>query len=364
MKLIFIHLKKLDWLLIISVLLLVSIGLLSIYSSSLGRGDFLNFQKQFIFLGIGFFLMLAISFFDYRVLRNNPYLILALYLFGLFALVGLFIFGPEIRGIRAWYKIGPISIDPVSFLKIVLIILLAKYFSMRHVKMYQIQHILLSGFYVFLPASLIFFQPNLGSVIILVALWLGILIISGIKLSHFSILAVCGILILILGWDFLLKDYQKERIISFVVPQFEPLGAGWQQAQAKIAVGSGQILGRGIGQGPQTQYGYLPKPQTDFIFAAIAEEMGLIGVAILLLLFLFVLKRIIKIAFNSRENFSRLFAVGFIFLLIFQIFIHIGMSLGIMPVIGLSLPFVSYGGSGLISLFIGLGILQSIKVRQ
>ncbi len=364
MKFIFIHLKKLDWLLIISVLLLTSIGLLSIYSSSLGRGDFLNFQKQFAFLGIGFFLMLTVSFFDYRVLRNNPYLILALYLLGLFALAGLFVFGPEIRGVRTWYRIGPISIDPISFFKIVLIILLAKYFSTRHVRMYQVQHILLSGFYILLPASLIFFQPNLGPVIILVALWLGILIVSGIKLGHFSILAVCGILILILGWNFLLKDYQKERIISFVSPQFEPLGAGWQQAQAKIAVGSGQILGRGIGQGPQTQDGFLPKPQTDFIFAAISEEMGLIGVAVLLLLFLFVLKRIIKIALNSRENFSRLFAAGFIFLLISQIFIHIGMNLGIVPVIGLSLPFISYGGSGLISLFIGLGILQNIKTHQ
>jgi len=247
-------------------------------------------------------------------------------------------------------------------MKIILIILLAKYFSMRHIEMYRVKHILLSGFYILLPVCLAFFQPDLGSVIILVALWIGVLIASGIKLRHFLILLLCGILILTLCWSFLIKDYQKQRIISFITP-FDPLGAGWSQNQAEIAIGSGGILGQGFGKGSQTQYGFLPEPQNDFIFSAIAEEFGLIGVSVLLFLFLVLIWRIIKIALSSQTNFPRLFAIGLSVLLISQIFIHIGMNLGILPIIGISLPLVSYGGSGLIANLCAIGILQSIKTH-
>jgi rod shape determining protein RodA len=335
-------------------------GLLSIYSSS--KGDFLNFKKQIIFLGVGFFLMLVLSFFDWRALRDDPYFILTLYFLCLLSLAGLFFFAPEIRGTKSWYSLGSISIDPIEPTKIVLIILLAKYFSMRHIEMYRARHILLSGAYLLLPALLIFLQPNLGSILILIALWVSILIISGIKIRHFLILAFCFILIFIFSWLFLLKDYQKERILSFIHP-IDPLGVNWSQNQAKIAIGSGGIFGQGINKGSQTQYGFLPESQTDFIFAAIAEETGLVGVLVLLFFFLILLWRILKIAIFSQNNFSRLFASGFVVLLISQIFIHIGMNLGILPIIGISLPLVSYGGSGLISIFLALGILESIKAN-
>jgi rod shape determining protein RodA len=354
------YIKRLDWILIITAILLVGIGLLSIYSSSFGVGDFSNFNKQVIFFVIGLALMFFLSFFDWRIFRENSYLILIFYLLCLGGLVGLFFFAPEIRGVKSWYKLGPVSIDPIEFTKIVLIIILAKYFSTRHVEMYQIRHILLSGLYVFLPAVLIFFQPDLGSVLILVALWMGILIISGIKIRHFLILFLCGLLILIFSWGCLLKDYQKERILSFAFPT-DPLGASWSQNQAKIAIGSGGFLGKGIGEGSQTQYGFLPEPQTDFIFAAIAEEMGLMGVSALLLLFVILMWRIFKIVLSSRSNFPRFFATGFSIILIFQLFIHIGMNLGILPIIGISLPLISYGGSSLIATLAGLGILQNIK---
>ena len=362
MKSFIIHLKKLDWILIISAFLLVSIGLLSIYSSSLARGDFLNFKKQLIFFGIGIVLMLFFSFFDWRIFRENTYLILILYLFCLISLIALFFFAPEIRGVQRWYKLGPVSIDPIEFMKIILIILLAKYFSMRHIEMYRVRHILLSGFYVFLPSALTFFQPDFGSIIILIALWLGVLIVSGIKLRHFLILSLSLLLVLSLSWLFLMKDYQKERVISFIMP-VDPLGVDWSQNQAKIAIGAGGIFGQGLFKGSQTQYGFLPEPQTDFIFAAIAEEMGLIGVSVLLLLFLVLIWRIFNIAVNSQSNFPRLFSVGLIIVLISQIFIHIGMNLGILPIIGISLPFISYGGSGLIMFFACLGILESIKSK-
>lgn len=357
------HFRKFDWILVISALLLVGIGLLSIYSISLGKGDFLNFKKQIIFLGIGFILMLFLSFFDWRAFQENPYFILVLYFLCVISLLGLFFFVPEIRGVKSWYKIGPFSFDPIGLTMLILTVLLAKFFSMRHAEMYRLSHIFLSGLYVIFPFILISYQPNLGSALILVALWLGILVISGIKLKHFLILVLCGLLLLILSWSFLLKEYQKERIISFLAPQIEPLGMSWSQTQAKIAIGSGGIFGQGIGKGSQTQYGFLPESHTDFIFAAISEEFGLIGVAVLLLLFTVLIWRIMKIAISTHTNFPRLFASGFTIVLISQIFIHIGMNLGILPVIGIPLPLVSYGGSSLIAIFIGLGILQSIKTH-
>lgn len=357
-----IHFKKLDWILIITALLLVGIGLLSIYSSSLGRGDFLNFKKQIIFLAGGVFLMFLLSFFDWRVLRGDPYLILILYFFCLISLVFLFFFAPEIRGVRSWYKVGPVSIDPIEFTKIILIILLAKYFSMRHIEMYHIKHILLSGFYVLLPVILIFLQPNLGSVLILLSLWSGILLMSGIKVRHFLILCLCFLLIFTFSWKFLLKDYQKERISSFIYP-IDLLGMSWNQTQAKIAVGSGGIFGQGLAKGSQTQYGFLPEPQTDFIFAALAEETGLIGASFLLFLFLILIWRILRIAISAQTNFSRLFAFGVSVLLVSQVFINVGMNVAILPIIGIPLPLVSYGGSGLVSTFIALGLLQSIKTH-
>ena len=358
------HLRRLDWILIISALLLVGFGLLSIYSSSLGRDDFKNFQKQLIFFGIGILIMFLFSFFDWRYLREDPYFILILYFVSLLSLAGLFFFAPEIRGVKSWYKVGPLSLDPIEAVKIIMVALLAKYFSSRHIEMYRIKHILLSGFYVLLPAVLIFFQPNLGSVLILLCLWLGILLVSGIKLRHFLILVFAGILLFAAGWATILKDYQKERVLSFIQPQIsDPLKVGWNQRQAKIAVGSGGLFGQGIFSGSQTQYGFLPEPQTDFIFASIAEETGLAGVSVVFLLFLILIWRIMKIAFLATNNFSRLFAVGFNILLISQIFINIGMSIGLLPIIGIPLPLVSYGGGGLILIFSALGILQNIKIN-
>lgn len=304
--------------------------------------------------------MFFLSFFDWRIFRENSYLMLALYCFCLITLIGLFFFAPETRGVRGWYKLGPVSFDPVELTKIILMLILAKYFSTRHIEMYQIRHILLSGFYVLIPSVLIFLQPNLGSTLILIALWVGILIISGIKLRHFLILFLCGILVLIFSWGFLLKDYQKTRVMSFLSPD-DPLGMSWNQNQAEIAIGSGGIFGQGIGNGSQTRYGFLPEPHTDFIFAALAEETGLVGVGFLFLLLSILLWRIIKIALLSQSNFGRLFATGFSILLISQIFIHIGMNLGILPIIGISLPLVSYGGSGLVATFAALGILQNMR---
>ena len=343
--------------------LLTVFGLLSIYSSSSRGNDFLNFRKQIAFFILGFLLMLIFSYIDWREIRDNPYLILIFYFICVIALAGLIILGHKIRGISGWYKMGFLTIDPIEYAKISLMLLLAKYFSNRHIEMYRLKHILLSGIYVAIPVILIILQPNLGSAFTLVALWFGILIISKIRFRHLTVLVLFALIVLTVGWFFVLHPYQKQRIISFVIPQFEPLGAGWNQNQSKIAIGSGGIFGLGFNSGSQNRYGFLPEPQTDFIFSAISEEYGFMGICVLFALYLIILWRLSKITFLFQSNFPRLFASGFTIILFTQFFINIGMNLGLLPVIGISLPFVSYGGSGLISFFISLGIIQSIKAQ-
>ena len=357
------QLKKLDWGIIIPVVLLVCFGLVALYSVSIAKNDFSNFTKQIIFFAVGFLVMISISFWDYRTLRNNSYLILILYGICLLLLAGLHFFAPMIRGTRGWYKVGLLSLDPLEPTKIVLIILLAKYFSMRHVEMYKFRNIFFSGLYVLFPALLVFIKPDLGGTAVLLLIWLGILLVSGIKLKHFLILSLCFMLVAAFSWSFLLKDYQKERITSFLFP-YDYFGASWSQNQTKISIGSGQIFGEGLVKGSQVQYGFLPEPHTDFIFSVIAEEWGMIGVLSLFFVYGFLVWRVLKIAIESQSNFPRLFASGFAIVLTAQFFINIGMNLSLLPVIGIYLPFISYGGSGLIGNFISLGILQSIKIRK
>ncbi len=355
MNLVLKRIKEMDFILLFSALVVSTIGVLSIYSSNPSL-----FPRQIGFIVGGFVLMFLVSFIDWRTFRENSYLILAFYFLSLFSLYGLLLFGPTIRGVQRWYRIGDFLFDPAEVFKIVIIILLAKYFSTRHVEMYNISHIVLSGIYVLLPAILILRQPDLGSSLILIIMWMGILLISGIKMRHFVVLMMLGVVVLTSGWMFFLQDYQKDRAISFINPQLDPQGIGWGQSQAKIAVGSGGVFGKGLGSGTQTQYGFLPEPETDFIFAAIAEELGFVGVFILLAGFAVFLWRIILIVLHSKTNFPRLFASGFAILLLTQIFINIGMNLGLLPIIGTPLPLVSYGGSNLLFVFLCLGILQSI----
>ncbi len=356
------HLKQMDWILILCTAVLIGFGLVYIYSSSFPKADFLSFKKQCIFFVAGFFMMLIISFIDWRIFRDSPYLILALYAFNILTLAFLFFFAPEIKGIKGWYRIGPILVDPVGPLRIILIILLSKYFSERHIEMYNIKHILISAIYVAIPFSLIALQPDLGSALILLFLWLGILVVSGIRTMHFFILLFCFILLFVISWNHFLRPYQQERILSFLMPQSEPLGAGWSQSQSRIAIGSGGIWGKGFRRGTQVQLGFLTLPQTDFVFSAIAEEFGFVGVLILFFLISVLFLRIVKIALNCKTNFPRLFALGFSILFISQSFVHIGMNLGLLPVIGISLPLVGYGGSDLLSNILAIGILQGLVV--
>jgi len=356
-------LKNFNWGLILPSFFLTLFGILSIYGISSGEENLLNFKKQILFFIFSLILFIFLRLLDLKFLRTNSYFVFFLYIFSLLVLLGLLFFGTEIRGVKGWYKIGPFSFDPVPFSAVILIVVLSKYFSVRHIETKRFQPIFFSGIYAALPVLLVLFQPDLGSSIILIFIWLGIIIFSGIELRHFLILMVIALLAAFFSWQFLLKDYQKERILAFVNPGVDPQGISWNIEQSKIAIGSGGFLGKGITKGTQTRYGFLPEAQTDFIFASIAEETGFLGVTVLLSLIGILFWQIMRIVFTAFDNFTRLFAAGFAFLFLSQSFINIGMNLGILPIIGIPLPFVSYGGSNLLGFYFGIGILASFTKR-
>jgi len=356
------HIKRMDWTLIIVSSLLVIIGMVSIFSSS--DSNFSNLYKQGGFFIFSLLCMFLVSFIDNRTIRENPSIILTLYFFCILALIGVFFFAPEIRGIKSWYNIGIFTFNPIELTKIVLILILAKYFSKRHIELYKIKHIILSGIYAFIPSVLIFMQPEFGSVLIIIVIWIGILLVSGIRVRDFILLCLTFLILFAGLWSFMLKDYQRQRVISFIAPQSDPLGQGWSQNQAMISIGSGGLIGKGIGNGSQTQYGFLPEPQTDFIFSAIGEETGFLGVSFIFALFGLLYWRILKIALKANSNFTRLFATGLALSIFIQMLINIGMNIGFLPVIGIPLPMVSYGGSNLLFTFIAIGILQNMKINE
>jgi len=356
-------LKKLDWVMIASVLVLCIIGILSL-SSSVYTNQASVFYKQVAFVAIGFFLLLVFAFLDYRIFRSHPFFLLLLYVISILLLVAVLFLGTNVRGAKSWFHFGFISFEPVEVAKLVMILILAEYFSLRHIELYRIRHIVISGLYMLVPVALVFFQPDLGSAAVLLFIWLGTMIIAGIKLRQLLVLFLIGIIVFAGAWFAILKPYQKARISSFINPYLDPRGSGYHRIQSQIAIGSGQIWGKGLGQGSQSQLKFLPDRYTDFIFASIAEEMGFVGITLIFIFYFLLFWRIIKTALIASNNFARLFCVGTAIVLLFHIIVNIGMNLGLVPVAGISLPFVSSGGSNLIISFAAIGIVESIAVKS
>ena len=357
------HLQKFDWLLIGAIFLLVGLGLMSLFSLSAASGYFF-FTRQLVWFAIGVCVLVAASVVDFRLFRTQTVVVLFSYIFSITLLGVVLLLQLKVRGIEAWLKIGWFVIQPVEPAKLSLIVLLAKYFSKRHIEIYRIHHLIVSGIYLAIPACLVLAQPDLGSALVLIAIWIAMIVFSGMKLRHVALLALILIVLSGVAWNFGLAPYQKARITSFLNPYEDPKGAGYQMIQSMIAVGSGKIWGKGLGYGSQSHLNFLPEAETDFIFAAYAEEWGFVGITIMLALFSLVFWRIIRIGQKSADNFSRLYAIGFAALVFVQSFIHIGMNMGVLPITGITLPFVSYGGSSLVTLLAGVGILQNIKINS
>src|SRR3989338_9010472 len=296
----------LDWTLLIPALTLSLVGILTM--STFGQGSSLA-PRQFLWLSIAVLIYLGVSTFDMRFIRQTP-MVMAFYMIAFILLSLLLLFAHPVMGARAWFSFGSISFQPADLAKFALIALLAKYLSRRHVEIGDFRHILVSGAYALTITLLILIEPDMGNAIIFGTLWLGMMLVSGISKKH---LAVLGLIALIAGsalWFGGLKPYQRDRIISFVNPAGDIHGAGYNAYQAKIAVGSGELLGKGIGYGTQSKLRFLPEYQTDFIFAAFAEEWGFAGVVLMFGLFVVLIMRILRIGMYAESNFEKLVSVG------------------------------------------------------
>ena len=246
-------------------------------------------------------------------------------------------------------------------MKIILILILAKYFSRRHVEIRDVKHIFISGLYALVPIILILLQPDFGSAMILFAIWFGMILVSGISKKHLFLVFVSGVVAFVLMWTMVFAPYQKNRIKTFLNPLADIHGSGYNAFQSTIAVGSGQVLGKGLGFGTQSRLKFLPEPQSDFIYAAFSEEWGFVGSITILFLYCLIIWRVLLTSSYGASIFEILFGMGIAIFFMSHILINVGMNLGIMPVTGIPLPFMSYGGSHLINEFAALGILMSMR---
>ncbi|MFA6301357.1 MAG: rod shape-determining protein RodA [Candidatus Paceibacterota bacterium] len=349
-----------DWLLVAFVAPIVLAGLVTMKSFTPAESTADFFGKQIIWVAISFFVFFVFSLIDFRFLKRTDVLVF-LFLFFSFILLFLVVLGKISHGAKSWFDFGFFSFQPVDMMKLILILVLAKYFSRRHVEIRDIKHIFISGFYALVPLILVLLQPDFGSAMIILFIWLGMVLVSGISKTHLFLVMASGILIFTLLWVFAFKPYQKARIYNFLNPLTDVQKTGYNVFQSTIAVGSGQILGKGLGFGTQSRLKFLPVPQSDFIFAAFAEEWGFVGSVLILLLFSLVIWRILHTAYLGASNFEILFGLGIAIFFMGHILINVGMNLGIMPVTGIPLPFMSYGGSHLLAEFMGLGILMGMR---
>jgi len=344
-----------DWIMISAAITLVLFGLITM-NSFIGENSY--FAKQALWLGISVVVFFGVSVFDWSFLKRTQVLVT---LFGILLAVLAFLLVAvrAIKGAQSWIDFGFFSFQPTDLAKLLLILILAKYFSRRHIEIARIRHIIVSGIYAFILFFLVAIQPDFGGAVIIACVWFGMVLVSGISKKHVFILFTCTAILFTFLWNYGFKDYQKNRVLNFIHPLSDIRGTGYNAYQSMIAVGSGEVLGKGIGYGTQSKLKFLPEYQTDFIFAAFAEEWGFFGVVLFFGVFGVLIWRIIANARRGATNFEILFGLGLSILFMSHFFINVGMNIGLLPVTGITLPFMSYGGSHLLASFFALGILQS-----
>jgi rod shape determining protein RodA len=355
--------RNMDKPLLIATLLLTIAGVMVLYATTVkaaGVGTDVDALNQMIFAGLGIAVVAALTAIDYRLwLRLTGFA----YAASIFLLILVDIAGQTALGAQRWIDIGFFRFQPSELVKIVLILVLAKLLSQNYDRLeqpkYLLQSILLTG----LPVMLVLAQPDLGTALVLLAIWFMMILVSPIPKGYVLALAVAGILFVPIGIT-MLQPYQRDRLTVFINPAADPLGRGFNVVQASIAVGSGQLFGRGLAAGSQSQLNFLPSQHTDFIFAVWAEKLGFVGTILMLALFTLLITRIIIVANRSRDRFGMFVCVGIATMLLFHILVNVGMNMGIMPVTGIPLPFISYGGTSLIVALAAIGLVQSVAVRH
>lgn len=346
-----------DWILFFSAVFITIAGLVTMGSFGAENS---YFHKQIIWIVISVTIFFILSLFDYRFLKRTG-VVITIFSGAILMLLALFIVGKVAGGAQSWFSLGGVSFQPADFIKLIIIILLAKYFSKRHIEIANIRHIFVSGFYVFIVFVLVALQPDFGSALIIFLIWFGLILLSGISKKHLLAVFILGSVAFVLLWNFGLQEYQKSRIVNFIHPLADIRGTGYSAYQSTIAVGSGKLLGKGIGYGTQSKLSFLPEYQTDFIFAAYSEEWGFLGIIFLFTLFGTLIFRVIRNAYYGATNFEILFGCGVAVMFISHFLVNVGMNIGIMPVTGITFPFMSYGGTNLLTSFIGLGILMGMR---
>ena len=347
------------WLLGIPLILSL-LGLVSMYSYHSENAYFLH---QIVWIVVSVFFLIVASIPDYRFLRLGNS-VFSIYVVICFLLVSVLFLGAIVKGAQSRFNFGIFSLQPADPAKLVLIMVLAKYFSKRHVEIADFKHILVSGVYALVIFGLVLVQPDFGSAIILFSVWFGLVLVSGISWRHLILVFLLGTVAFSGLWLFGFREYQKDRIRNFLHPLADIRGTGYNAYQSTVAVGSGQLFGKGIGYGTQSKLQFLPEYQTDFIFAAFAEEWGFFGVMLVFFLFGVLIWKIIYRTFVAETNFERLFGAGLAILITTHFFVHIGMNIGLLPVTGTTVPFLSYGGSHLMTEFIGLGMFIGMTKRK
>lgn len=350
-----------DWYVVLSALAIALLGLVTMRPLSLDGEAF--FDRQLIWICLALIVFFITSVPSYSFLRRTP---IVTTLYGLIILLLGFIFvaGTIVKGAQQRFDLGFFALQPSDPAKLILIIVLAKYFARRHVEIANVRHILVSGLYAGAICLLVFLQPDFGGAIIIASIWLGMVLVSGISWKHLAALSVTAIILAGGLWSFVLEDYQKARILTFIHPLADIRGSGYNAYQSTVAVGSGELTGKGIGFGTQSKLKFLPEYETDFIFAAYAEEWGFVGVVLLLGLFAVLIFRSLSIASHGTDNFSTLFTLGVVIMFLAHFVVHVGMNIGLLPVTGTTIPFMSYGGSHLLTEFAALGIVMGLRRRS
>ncbi len=357
------YVRGMDWALLLAVFGLVLLGLAAIYSVELSQdaAEFVHVKKQIaaLILGIGVFLFIVPS--NYRLWQNYA---LVLYIACVALLVGVLLFGSTVRGSTGWYVMGPMSFQPVEFMKIALLVGLSSYFARRGKRVFDLRGFIESGVLTLIPVGLVLLQPDFGSASVLMGIWTFFLLYAGISWRYVASLAGGGIGLFFVAWNYLFADYQRSRILTFLDPSIDPLGQGYNITQAIIAIGSGRWFGSGLGFGTQSQLKFLPESQTDFIFAVVAEELGFFGVMLLLTAFVLVFYRLFRQAGRVKDDFTCYLILGITAVFFLQFLVNVGMNLGLFPVTGIGLPFVSYGGSSLVTMLTLFAMAQSVAAQN
>ena len=357
--------KNTDYLILILALVLSIIGIIGIYSAGVNStSSKTEYIKQIIWLGISLVLMFVVWMIDHHFISGIG---IIGYPIGLLLLIAV-LFTTEINGASSWFNIGSVQIQPSEFMKIAYILLFAKYIDYVYTKgkdaINKWYHILIALGIFLIPVALIMLQPDFGTAMVFTSITFFMLFKSGLSYKYVLALVLILIIALPIVYFFVLSDYQQARIDVFLNPEKEPLGAGYNAIQSKIAVGSGMIFGTGLTKGTQTQWGYLPVKSSDFIFSVISEEMGFIISALIVIIYIVLLYRILRVAETSKDRLGSTICIGVFGMFFFHFLENIGMTIGLMPITGIPLPFLSYGGSSMLTNFIALGLVLAISARR